>query len=86
MRFIINLCLKAASYERGIVMLQHFQYKSMFENSQIPGWTFSFFFKTKRYAGEYLQDGTIKWTSETPPEEDNVKKMIHELMTFHVYD
>ena len=33
-----------------------------------------------------MPDGTIVWTSETPPEEENVKKMIHELMTFHVYE
>ena len=50
-----------------------------------PGWTFAFFFK-RRYTGEYLPDGSIKWTGETPPEEENIKKMIHELMTFHVYD
>lgn len=67
-------------------MLQHFQYKSMFENSQIPGWTFSFYFQAQRYAGEYLQDGSIKWLTEAPQEEDKVKKMIHELMTFHVYE
>ncbi len=67
-------------------MLQHFQYKSMYENTQLPGWTFTFFFKNNRYAGEYLPDGQINWLNETPPEEENVKKMIHELMTFHVYD
>ena len=53
---------------------------------QLPGWTFAFLFKSNRYTGEYLPDGTINWTAEKPPEEENVKKMIHELMTFHVYD
>lgn len=67
-------------------MLQHFQYKSMYENTQLPGWTFSFFFKNERYTGEYLQDGQIHWIGNTPPEEDQVKKMIHELMIFHVYE
>ena len=67
-------------------MLQHFSFKSMYEHTQLPGWTFSFFFKRKRYTGEYLPDGQIKWTGETPPEEEDIKKMIHELMTFHVYD
>jgi len=28
----------------------------------------------------------IKWLGETPADEEIVKKMIHELMLFHVYD
>ena len=67
-------------------MLQHFSYKPMYDNQQLPGWTFAFFFRNARYTGEYSPDGTITWTAETPPEEQNVQKMIHELMTFHVYD
>jgi len=68
-------------------MLQHFSFKPMFENKQLPGWTFSFFYKQARYSGEYLPDGTIKWTNGShPSEEETVKKMIHELMLFHVYD
>ena len=58
----------------------------MFENTQLPGWTFSFFFENLRFTGEYLPDGQIKWTNETPSDEDNIKKMVHELMIFHVYD
>ena len=53
-------------------MLQHFSYKPMFENKQLPGWTFAFFYKNSRYTGEYLQDGAIKWTGETPPNEENL--------------
>lgn len=67
-------------------MLQHFSFKPMFENKQLPGWTFSFFYKNSRYNGEYQSDGTIQWIGETPPDEENLKKMIHELMLFHVYD
>jgi len=68
-------------------MLQHFSFKPMFENKQLPGWTFSFFYKQARYSGEYQPDGSITWTSgSTPPDEETVKKMIHELMLFHVYD
>lgn len=67
-------------------MLQHFSYKPMFDNPQIPGWTFAFLYKNTKYHGEYLQDGTINWLSGTPSEEAYVKKMVHELMTFHVYD
>lgn len=67
-------------------MLQHFSFKPMFENKQLPGWTFSFFYKSFRYNGEYQSDGTIQWIGETPPDEDNLKKMIHELMLFHVYE
>ncbi|MBE1554932.1 YheE family protein [Sporosarcina limicola] len=67
-------------------MLQHFSYKPMYENKQLPGWTFAFFFQKKRYTGDYLPDGTMTWIGDTPSDEENVKKMIHELMTFHVYD
>jgi hypothetical protein len=69
------------------LMLQHFSFKPMYENKQLPGWTFSFFYKQTRYSGEYLPNGTITWTSTTQPtDEEAVKKMIHELMLFHVYE
>ncbi|MFX3673770.1 MAG: YheE family protein [Paenisporosarcina sp.] len=67
-------------------MLQHFSFKPMYENKQLPGWTFSFFYKQVRFNGEYLPDGSILWLGEIPPDEDVLKKMIHELMLFHVYD
>ncbi|GED65095.1 YheE family protein [Lysinibacillus fusiformis] len=67
-------------------MIQHFSFKSLFENTQLPGWTVSFFYPRERYSAEYLKDGTIQWTGPTPPNEEDVKKMIHELMLFHVYD
>ncbi len=69
------------------LMLQHFSFKPMYENKQLPGWIFSFFYKQTRYSGEYLPDGSITWTSTSPPaDEESVKKMIHELMLFHVYE
>ncbi len=67
-------------------MLQHFSFKPMFENKQLPGWTFSFFYKQARYNGDYHPDGKIEWKDSHPPDEETVKKMIHELMLFHVYD
>lgn len=67
-------------------MLQHFSFKPLFENKQIPGWSISFFFKQTRYTGVYEADGMIKWIGEVPDDEETVKKMIHELMLFHVYD
>lgn len=67
-------------------MIQHFSFKPLFENTQLPGWSISFFYKQKRYTAEYLKDGSIIWVGDAPQEEDNVKKMIHELMLFHVYD
>ncbi|WP_088007779.1 YheE family protein [Indiicoccus explosivorum] len=67
-------------------MLQHFKYKPMFENRQLPGWTISFFYKNERIEGEYHPDGSITWLTEAPKNETDVKKMIHELMLFHVYD
>ena len=68
-------------------MIQHFSYKPLFENSQIPGWSVSFFFKNERYQAEYYKDGSIKFIGKTLQEDlANVEKMIHELMLFHVYE
>lgn len=69
-------------------MIQHFSYKPLFENSQIPGWTVSFFFQQQRYVAEYYKDGRIQFIGNAPSEEQlaNVEKMVHELMLFHVYE
>ena len=69
-------------------MIQHFSYKPLFENSQIPGWSISFFFEQNRYVAEYDKDGSIQFIGEGPPEEkkEKIQKMIHELMLFHVYE
>lgn len=69
-------------------MIQHFSYKPLYENTQLPGWALSFFYKQKRYQAEYRKDGSIRYTGESPASEDlaGVEKMIHELMLFHVYD
>ena len=71
-------------------MIQHFHFQSMFENKQLPGWTFSFTFEGQQISGMYHKTGTIEWTSthsfSTEEEENNVKKQIHELMLYHVYD
>lgn len=67
-------------------MLQHFKFTPMFENHQLPGWNISFFYKNERITGEYHPDGTITWRNKQPEDEETVKKMIHDLMLFHVYD
>ena len=69
-------------------MIQHFSYKPLYENTQLPGWALSFFYKQKRYQAEYKKDGGIRYIGEAPASEDrpSVEKMIHELMLFHVYD
>ena len=69
-------------------MIQHFSYKPLFENSQIPGWSISFFFEQNRYAAEYYKDGSIQFIGEGPSEDqrENIEKVIHELMLFHVYE
>lgn len=67
-------------------MLQHFKFKPMFENRQLPGWIISFFYKNERISGEYHPDGSIVWVSKEPQDEEQVKAMVHELMLFHVYD
>lgn len=56
------------------MMIQHFSFKPLFENTQLPGWTISFFYQRERYAAEYLKDGTIQWTGPIPPNEEDVKK------------
>ncbi|TDL35406.1 hypothetical protein E2R51_06765 [Jeotgalibacillus sp. S-D1] len=71
-------------------MIQHFHYQSMFENKQLPGWLISFTYEGQRISGIYHKTGNIEWTS--PPlfrdqeAEENVKKQLHDLMLYHVYD
>lgn len=69
-------------------MIQHFSYKPLYENTQLPGWALSFFYKQKRYQAEYKKDGVIRYIGEAPSPEDLavIEKVIHELMLFHVYD
>ena len=69
-------------------MIQHFSFKPLYENTQLPGWALTFFYKQKRYQAEYKKDGTITFISDAPSQEQltDVEKMIHELMLFHVYD
>ena len=69
-------------------MIQHFSFKPLYENKQLPGWALTFFYKQTRYQAEYKKDGTIIFIGATPSHEqiDDVKKMIHELMLFHIYN
>ncbi|WP_282173819.1 YheE family protein [Cytobacillus firmus] len=68
-------------------MLTHFQFKPLYENKQLPGWTFSFYFKKQKVTGIYHPDGKIEWISGDPAgQEEDLKSQIHELMLFHVYE
>ena len=69
-------------------MIQHFHFKPLFENSVLPGWAISFYFKQQQYKAEYKKDGQINWLNGKPSSEEleHVEKAIHELMLFHVYD
>mgnify|MGYP005607290389 FL=1 len=69
-------------------MIQHFKFKPLFENTQIPGWSIQFFYKQQRYVADYKKDGSIVYVGNAPAanELEQVNKMIHELMLFHVYD
>ncbi|MDQ0268969.1 YheE family protein [Cytobacillus purgationiresistens] len=69
-------------------MLTHFQFKPLYDNKQLPGWKFSFYFHKQKYNGVYHPDGKIEWTSGAPEAVniEQVKSQIHELMLFHVYD
>lgn len=71
-----------------IKLIQHFQYKNMYENKQLPGWTFSFYFSGMKYEGNYHKNGNIEWTGNIPPanKEEDLKKQLHELMLYHVYE
>lgn len=75
-------------HKGGINMLQHFQFKPLYNTSQLPGWTIHFYFEKQRYDGVYHQDGKIEWTHSKPPAQDldKIKSQIHELMLFHVYE
>ncbi|HEY2420364.1 MAG TPA: YheE family protein [Neobacillus sp.] len=69
-------------------MLNHFQFKPLFENKNIPGWSISFYFKKQRYTGIYHQTGKIEWSANTPEQKDieSLTNQIHELMLYHVYE
>ena len=71
-------------------MIQHFHFQPMFENKQLPGWTFSFTYEGQRVSGVYHKTGNIDWTTtpsfSSEEKEQKVKKQIHELMLYHVYD
>lgn len=71
-----------------ITLLMHFQFKPLFKNQNIPGWSFSFYYKKQRYTGIYNQTGKIEWTLVPPLQEevDWLTSQVHELMLYHVYD
>lgn len=69
-------------------MITHFQFQPLYQNSQLPGWKFSFYFKKQQISGIYHQSGAIEWTSAQPDkmDEQQLEKHVHELMLFHVYE
>jgi hypothetical protein len=71
-----------------VPLLTHFQFKPLFENKNIPGWNFSFYYKKQRFSGIYHQTGKIEWTVNTPEQNDieTLTTQIHELMLYHVYE
>lgn len=68
-------------------MISHFQYKSLY-HKKLPGWKFSFFYKQQKIEGVYNPNGQIDWLTGKIDENDEeaVKKQIHEIMLFHIYD
>lgn len=69
-------------------MLSHFQYKEIKNNLINQEWSFSFFYKQKKYSGNYYKDGSIKWDNPTFIDADLkfLEKCVHDLMLFHVYE
>lgn len=72
----------------GMIMISHFQFKSIYQHQQLPGWTFSFYYQKQKFSGIYHQNGEIEWTGPNPKqdEEEKLKVQIHELMLYHVYE
>ncbi|USK93690.1 DUF5342 family protein [Rossellomorea marisflavi] len=64
-------------------MIQHFQYRSMYENKELPGWYISFFYGGVKHEGTYHKDGRIDCK---PALDEKSAKQIHDLMLFHVYE
>ncbi|MGG3739130.1 DUF5342 family protein, partial [Aeribacillus pallidus] len=46
----------------------------------------TFSVEPKKYEAIYHQNGQIEWETAVPEKEEEIKKHIHELMLFHVYD
>lgn len=70
------------------MMINHFQYKPLFNQATLPGWRISFFFLGTLYNGIYHKNGQIEWGAMSPPKdrEQEIHMQIHELMLFHVYE
>lgn len=84
----INVLYKLRLDGEDGFMIQHFKFKPLYENKQLPGWSLTFFYKQQRYNAEYLKDGTIKYIGQAPAEADlnEINQAVHGLMLFHVYD
>lgn len=69
-------------------MLSHFQYKEIKNNLINREWSFSFFYKQKRYIGTYYKDGSISWGNSIieKPEKEFLESCVHDLMLYHVYE
>ena len=69
-------------------MLLHFQYKPLFSNAELPGWSLTFFYKRQKHKAIYHQNGRIEWMSHAPDSKDLplLETQIHELMLYHVYE
>ena len=70
-------------------MLMHFQFKPLFENKNIPGWNFSFYYKKQRnLQASITKPEKLNGRTNTPEQEDidALTSQIHELMLFHVYE
>ena len=68
-------------------MIQHFKFKPLYENSPLPGWIVNFYNDRIYYEVVYNQDGSLNCLVPEGAElSEDIKKDIHALMSFHVYD
>lgn len=67
-------------------MIQHFTFERLYAG-EMPGWRLSFYYNREKMTALYHGDGEIEIVQ---PQSfiitEQLKKDIHELMVFHVYD
>lgn len=70
-------------------MITHFQWKETKGKDYFrKAWSISFIMKGQSICGVYHQDGNIEWDGSNffpMADEEEVKKELHRLMSFHVF-
>ncbi|WP_078390813.1 DUF5342 family protein [Shouchella patagoniensis] len=69
-------------------MLVHFQYKALTVFGRKQKWAFSCYFESRFVSGIYHYNGDILWQTgpHDPTKQELLKKAVHDLMLYHVYE